>query len=163
MRYLPIILFSILGAAAGLQTWQMGLGLGFFGDSEQIVAQGSFRVEGKTLTGYEYLGALADYLGSEATGDAPLYVLGTDADPGYWLSYLAYPRLIRYMPLDRHARKRVQRISQRHFFVVIMPLDSTRPWTGDALALLMKNLDPEGGFKPVHADRFGPRVFEVKR
>jgi hypothetical protein len=163
MRYLPVIIFTILGGAAGLQAWQMGQGLGFFGNSEQIARQGSFLVEGKSLTGYEYLGALADYLASEATGDASLFVLGTDAEPGHWLSYLAYPRLIRYLPLDRHARKRIQRISQRHFFVVIMPPDSSRPWKGDALELLMKTLDPEGGFKQVHADRFGAQVFEVRR
>jgi hypothetical protein len=163
IRCLPILLFLVLGVPVGIHVAELGRMLGWLGNGEPVQNQGTFLIEGKLLTGYEYLGPLADYLAAKTPADVPIYVVSTDPEHGYWLSYLAYPRLVHFALLDKYVRKRFQQIERRRFLLVLIPPQNSARWREESLRSLLDMLAPGRGCRMIHRDPWGPLVFEVRR
>lgn len=124
---------------------------------------------GEVVTGYRYLGDTAAFLQRETEGRAPSFirVLAENGDAGFWLSYLAYPRLVRFVPFV-NAKIVLRRLTPgRHLLVVVPPVPppggTPSPWKDRKLRSLLSDLT--GGAEPVlrHASPFGPRIYEVRR
>jgi hypothetical protein len=157
-------LFLVLFAGALLCTWRTARDTGFLGEDLALPSAGHYTLKGEPITGYDYLGSTARFLLEEAPVEMPVYALGDVADAGFWLSYLAYPRLVQFLPIP-YAKHTLSRLPPgRYGFVVLPPApvsrEDARLWKAEKVAYQLETMLGQGEVTPLFEAALGPLVFE---
>ena len=168
MRYGPVLLFTVLAAGAvihGIETVRVL----HAASSRGHLLPGRFSTpQGKSVTGYEYFEDTAAFLRREADrGRFTVLALAQDGEAGFWLSYLAYPALVRFVPFA-YARQTLRNLPRVRTLLVIVPsmrgaAGFPADWPEQKVRSVLAGLSI--GARPAlrHESPFGLRVYEVRR